>query len=399
MRLLFVFAAIFALTSAAELGLLFDALDNAPTYAPSTEPTYAPTLSPTLLPTPVPGDPTLAPTPSPSEAPTLKPTDAPTIKPTDAPTLKPTNTPTIKPTDAPTLKPTDAPTLKPTDAPTLKPTDTPTLKPTDAPTIKPTDAPTLKPTDTPTYKPTGAPTFWPTALPTTVPTTKPTIMPTAMPTLTYKPTFKPSARPTVAPTEVNMVSFVASQTLVGISVDTYNENKAVFNISLQTAVADAINADLSAVCCITANSGRRLKEGKDTLGGSVALDYEVTVHLSGDDDTPASYSSLTALLAEATSSGAFAETFIATASASNVTVVVTFNAPVTEDLYAERPVGKALTGAEITSVVIGAILLLGLIAIIAMFFLGNPFGTGAGAGAEESPDDEFYTPSGVETQL
>ncbi|KAJ1422808.1 hypothetical protein B484DRAFT_110879 [Ochromonadaceae sp. CCMP2298] len=189
--------------------------------------------------------------------------------------------------------------------------------------------------------------------------------------------------------------------MVGISVDTYNDNKAVFNTSLQTAVADAIGADLSDICCISASSGRRLQGGPRGLEGSVALEYKVTVHSTGDDDTPMSYASLNTLLAEATSSGAFAATFIATASARNITVVVTFNAPVTENLYAERPVEEALTGAEIVAVVIAAILLLGLIAIITMFFLGTPFGLGAAAGAAESPDTdiELYTPSGVDTQL
>jgi hypothetical protein len=127
------------------------------------------------------------------------------------------------------------------------------------------------------------------------------------------------------------------------------------------------------------------------------------VHSGSDDDTaePVTYDSLTSKLKEASDSGALADTFVAAAKTQGANVTVTFNVPVTEDLYAERPVSEASTGAEIVSVVIGAILLLALIAIVAIFFLGYPFGAGAGVGegAEESSSTEFYTPSGVDTQL
>mmetsp|Transcript_25471 Transcript_25471/g.66167 ORF Transcript_25471/g.66167 Transcript_25471/m.66167 type:complete len:762 (+) Transcript_25471:158-2443(+) len=145
--------------------LIYEALPNMPSRAPTPsppptpQPSYAPVPFPTPRPTKVPKpQPTRLPTAAPSPAPVYQPSPSPSKVPIPAPTVtpgEPSAKPTPSPSPAPSPRPTSQPSPRPTHAPSAKPSLNPTVAPGN-PTAAPFPAPSLKPTSP---KTTASPTF------------------------------------------------------------------------------------------------------------------------------------------------------------------------------------------------------------------------------------------------
>mmetsp|Transcript_20320 Transcript_20320/g.34010 ORF Transcript_20320/g.34010 Transcript_20320/m.34010 type:complete len:335 (+) Transcript_20320:71-1075(+) len=290
---------------------------------------------------------------------------------------------------SPTLEPTAEPTPMPSCAPsTAMPTYAPsTAMPTYAPsTAMPTYAPS---TVMPTYAPsTAMPTYEPTYQPTSMPSSQPSTAPTN----THAPTVKPSATPTAMPTEFNVVSFVTSQDLNGLTEAEYQQDLVANNQSVQEAVSSVMNetspSDITNIETEDISDRRLRSNGRKLASSAVRLTYLVFVR-----DDAVTYDSLTNQLKVGTEDGSLDAALKFFAQANGATQLVALNAtfgePTTENSFSEGDASDDLTGAQIAGLLVGIFLLIALIALIVMFATSSPESPPVETPAPAPPADEL----------
>jgi hypothetical protein len=152
---------------------------------------------------------------------------------------------------------------------------------------------------TPVSTPSDTPTAVATAVPTAIPTTVPTVVPTAV--LTAVPTATPTdATPDMAPDKADNGNVVlVTQTLDGIEINRYNEQRVRYDGAFIQAVLKAVGPD-EKVTVISVTDPTLTKRSKMTLSGTSVM---ITYRVASTDTT--STTPVAKLLAASVASGDF----------------------------------------------------------------------------------------------
>ena len=246
-----------------------------------------------------------------SHAPSFAPTSPPSYGPTSAPSVEPSFTPTSE--SQPSHDPTSAPSVEPSFTPTSE--SQPSHDPTSAPSVEPSFTPTLE--SPPSYDPT----FAPSVEPSFSPTLDSTVTPTSTPSI--EPSTQLSTEPTFGPTNPSGNSFLTTQTLYNVTVNTLSSANGT--LALRITILKSLNDSTIALNSRKLVSYKKFAISLDEIvivnitaapvGSGVITNYLVFIH----SNTPkAAYDKLIASLSNSIISGTFTTTLRSIAQQLNV---------------------------------------------------------------------------------